>query len=323
MMRQSAATLLLAFVLAFLAPVARAAGPIFPAGVNVGIEPPGSMHESKNFPGFQDESAGAAILMTEVPVDAYDKIIAGLKPEELDKQGLRGAKREDWPVKDGKGVLVSATQQAGGITLHKWLVVTAAPKTAAVITVQVPEMAMDAYGEEVIRNALKSITFREPLPLDQQIAALPFSLGDRAGFRVVRVLGGTGIMMTEGPKDAIRGAEQPLIIVAQGDGAIPGTLDQDRFAKQAFGGLAGIRGAEIKSARNLTVKGVPWHEIKAVADDPLTKSKVFVIQAIRFGKSHYIRFVGMARERDQASLMKRFQTIRDGVAPKEAKAEVQ
>ncbi|MFC7396438.1 hypothetical protein ACFQU1_04410 [Chelatococcus sp. GCM10030263] len=320
MKRQSAATLLLAFVLAFLAPAARAAGPVYPVGVNVGLEPPKSMQLSKNFPGFQDEAAGAAILMTEVPPEAYDKIIAGLNPDVLEKQGLLGAKREDWPVKDGKGIFVSATQRAGAITLHKWIVVATGEKTAAVVTVQAPETAVDMYSDQVVRDALKSLTFRPPLPMDQQIAALPFTLGDRAGFRVVRVLAGSGVLMTDGPKDAIHGAEQPLIIVASGDGAIPGTLEQDRFAKQAFGGLAGIRGAEIKSARNLTLKGVPWHEIKAIADDPETKTKVFVVQAIRFSDSHYIRFIGMARERDQASLMKRFETIRDGVKPKEAQA---
>ncbi|CAH1661652.1 MULTISPECIES: hypothetical protein [unclassified Chelatococcus] len=316
MMRQSVVTVLLAFVLAAFASTVRAADPVFPTGLNIGLVPPGEMREAKNFLGFEDEASGSAILMTELPTDAYSRVVEGLKVGEMEKQGLSGIKREDWTLGGAKAVFVSARQQAGAHVINKWVVVASSPLGTAVVTVQVPESTSSTYNDEIVRAALKSLVFRKPPPMEEQIAALPFSLGKQAGFRVSRVLAGTGLLMTEGPKDSIKGAEQPIVIVASGDGAIPGTLDQDRFARQAFGGLASIVAPEIKTARNLTLQNVPWHEITAVAQDSETKDKVFVMQAIRFDTTRYIRLIAMSRERDQKKMLARFETIRDSIAPK-------
>ncbi|MBX3538113.1 MAG: hypothetical protein KF735_10765 [Chelatococcus sp.] len=316
MMRQSVVTVLLAFVLAAFASTVRAADPVFPTGLNIGLVPPGEMREAKNFLGFEDEASGSAILMTELPTDAYSRVVEGLKVGEMEKQGLSGIKREDWTLVGAKAVFVSARQQAGAHVINKWVVVASSPLGTAVVTVQVPESTSSTYNDEIVRAALKSLVFRKPPPMEEQIAALPFSLGKQAGFRVSRVLAGTGLLMTEGPKDSIKGAEQPIVIVASGDGAIPGTLDQDRFARQAFGGLASIVAPEIKTARNLTLQNVPWHEITAVAQDSETKDKVFVMQAIRFDTTRYIRLIAMSRERDQKKMLARFETIRDSIAPK-------
>ncbi|MBS7696393.1 MULTISPECIES: hypothetical protein [unclassified Chelatococcus] len=321
MMRQSVVTVLLAFVLAAFASTVRAADPVFPSGLNIGLVPPGEMREAKNFLGFEDEASGSAILMTELPADAFTRVVEGLKVGEMEKQGLAGIKREDWTLADAKAVFVSARQQARSHVINKWVLVASSPLSTAVVTVQVPEATSSAYSDETVRTALKSLVFRKPPPMEEQIAALPFSLGKQAGFRVSRVLAGTGLLMTEGPKDSIKGAEQPIVIVASGDGAIPGTLDQDRFARQAFNGLASIVAPEIKSARNLTLKNVPWHEITAVAQDSETKDKVFVMQAIRFDTTRYIRLIAMARERDQKKMLARFETIRDSIAPKPEKAK--
>lgn len=322
-MRPAVLTVLLAFALAAFAPSARAADPVFPTGLNVGLVVPGSMREAKNFLGFEDEDAGVAILITELPPDAYPRVVEGLTPDVLQKQGLAKAKREDWPVKDGKGVFVSAQQQAGANAVHKWIVVASSPLSTAVVTAQVPDTALNTYSDAAIRAALKTLTFRKPPPMDEQVAALPFSIDKQAGFRVSRVLAGSGLLLTEGPKDSIKGAEQPIVIVASGDGAIPGTLEQDRFARQAFNGLVSITAPEIKTARNMTLRDVPWHEITAVARDPETKDKIFVMQAIRFDTTRYIRLIAMARERDQKKMLARFETIRDAITPKVEKAVAQ
>ena len=321
MMRQSVVTVLLAFVLAAFASPVRAADPVFPSGLNVGITPPGEMREAKNFLGFEDEASGAAILMTELPADAYPRVVDGLKVDQMGKQGLSSIKREDWTLEGAKAIFVSAQQQAGAHLIRKWVLVATSPLSTAVVTVQVPDDSSGTYSDETIRTALKSLVFRKPPPMEEQVAALPFSLGKQAGFRVSRVLAGTGLLMTDGPKDSIKGAEQPIVIVASGDGAIPGTLDQDRFARQAFSGLASIIAPEIKSARNVTLQNVPWHEITATAQDSETKDKVFVMQAIRFDTTRYIRLIAMSRERDQKKMLARFEAIRDGIAPKPEKTK--
>ncbi|MDJ1159492.1 hypothetical protein QNA08_14740 [Chelatococcus sp. SYSU_G07232] len=292
------------------------ADPVFPTGLGIGLTPPEGMTASAKFSGFEDEKTGAAILIVEMPPEAYAQIEKGLSDDALGKQGVSVAKRENFPVKDGKGFLVSGMQRTGALTLQKWMLVGALPKTTVLVTVQVPSSASGAYSDAVVRRALESVTYRSAGSLEEQMAALPFTLGDRAGFRVLRVLAGNSLLMTDGPKDVVRGGEQPIFIIAAGQGAIPGTLEQDRFARQALSGLAGVQAAEIKRAAGSERDRVSWHEIEAVGVDPVTKARLFVVQAIRFGANDYIRMVGMVREKDRAAVAARFARIRDGVAPR-------
>jgi hypothetical protein len=62
--------------------------------------------------------------------------------------------------------------------------------------VEVPEAASAVYTDATIRKALASVTF-QPAPIAEQLALLPFKVKDRAGFRVMEVLGKDGVILIE------------------------------------------------------------------------------------------------------------------------------
>src|SRR5205809_796913 len=65
-----------------------------------------------------------------------------------------------------------------------------------------------------IKAALTTIAIRPPLAIEDQVSALPFRLTERAGFRPVRAMAGNALFLTDGVKDVVVGAEQPIAIVA-------------------------------------------------------------------------------------------------------------
>lgn len=293
-----------------------AAEPSFPKGLGIGLAPPAGMSASTKFSGFEDEGSGASILMVEMPAEAYGQIEKNFTDEALKRQNIVVAKREAWPIEGGKGFLVSGTQAAGGSSVQKWVLIGGFPSATALVTVQVPPSASSSYSDEVVRSTLRTLAYRSPGSLDEQIAALPFTLGERAGFRPVRVLAGNSLMLTDGRKDVIKGVEQPILVVAAGDGVIPGTLEQDRLARAAFNGLAGVRAVQIKRAEGQERGGVAWHAIEGTAEHAETKEKVFVAQAIRFGPNSFVRMIGLARAKDRAAMLARFNKVRDGLSVK-------
>lgn len=86
----------------------------------------------------------------------------------------------------------------------------------------VPEASANA-ATSAIEAALRTISFRAPASLNEQVTALPFRVGDLAGFRPVLAAGGLSLLLTDGPPDKPQGATQPIVyLIAHGSGAQAG-----------------------------------------------------------------------------------------------------
>lgn len=295
---------------------------VFPPGLGIGLVPPADMKPSQRFPGFEDEERQSAIMMSEMPPELFAAMEKDLREPAQEPEGFKLISREAWPVEGGKGVLVVASQVVDGETIHKWVLARGTPASAAAVTFQVSEKALDHYDDEIVRRTLRSITLRNHAELLADAQELPFvvdetlddaSADDSTGFRITRVIPGHSVMLTDGPKDLVQGAEQPVIVIGGGRAAIVGKLEQDRFARQSFASLAGVRGVQVRRGEGVTRDGVEWHEIEADGQDTETGSKLRVYQAIRFERSDFIRFVLVVRENGYDESQRFFERMRNAV----------
>lgn len=234
-------------MIALAALIAQAA--IFPQGGAVGLAPPPGMTESTRFTGFESAS-GDSILIAELPRAAYAELVARIAATPAGQPLPNGV------TLDGPGAAVTLAggikamrwrgfQAVAGTRYAKWLLLAEGPSTTALVTAQVPEprAATEAAAIDV---ALGSVRFRAAATLDAAIAALPFTLGDRAGFRPVQTLMGSALMLTEGPLDADPAGDQPLAVVAASIDARP-VPDPEASARQMFGTQAGLTEIELQS----------------------------------------------------------------------------
>ena len=112
------------------------------------------------------------------------------------------------------------------------------------------------YSEQQMRKALTSVGLRGPVSLDEQISALPFRIGDKAGFRPVRVLAGNSLLLTQGPLDTFKALEQPVVIFAVSLTPAPQANDQrDRFARAALASNQSIKDVAVERARFFASRG--------------------------------------------------------------------
>lgn len=282
---------------------------LFPPGLRIGLEPPGDLKPSTQFSGFEDFDRKVAITILDLPASAYADFERAANAK--DPQGLAAVKRENFSFHDGIGLLLTGRAEGKDVTLHKWILLAAAPADkdlTALINVEVPEAALAIYSDAVIRKALASITFR-PAPIQEQLGLLPFKVAQPAGFRVMKVFPPSGLILTDGPTDDL--SKQAYAIVTIGRGSPEQPDDRARFARDLLA-QAPLRDIRPQSADAMRIGGNPGFEIRAQAEG-LKGEPVMVAQWLRFSGGSYLRVVGVGRKDDWDALFTRLRALRDGI----------
>ena len=310
----------IAFLTAVLAGLpAQAAEPLYPTGSLVGFVPPPGFTTSKRFPGFENSDNGASIVLLSLPPQAYADIEKSMTAEAFKAQGITEEKRENLTLPGGKGVLVIGSEQENGQKFRKWMFLGSVPAAIAIAAVRIPNSALKAYPDDVIKASLLTMTARASVPIEEQLSLIPFQLREMSGLRPVRVMGGAGIFLTDGPKDAPGVSEQPVFVVTIGQGGPEQTEERANFARNMFTGLADFKDIRIVSGDMLRLGGgsMPTHELQAEAKDAKTDTPMKIVQWVRFGPGAFVRMIGIARADSWSKDFPRFRAVRDGVSPRE------
>ena len=308
----------LAILLAFVGSLqaASAAEVQYPPGSRIGLVPPTTMRAAQQISGFQDPTTGAAIMTMEMPAEAYSSLSAGFTDEALKLQGFTIKTRETVRIGDSDAILVSGDQDDRGHVVPKAVLLAGEPTLTALVIAQLPREAPPAMLDQ-IRGVLKTVSIREPLSMEERLAALPFRIGDLAGFRPIRVLAGSSIMLTDGPKDAVGEAEQPILIVAASFAPAPPVDQRDVFARAMLVSNTFIKDAVIERSQSFRQDGAEWQETVAKATDGPSGKPVVVSQTIRFGLGNYLRIVGVVRAEERTDTLPRFRRLADSIKLKD------
>jgi hypothetical protein len=210
------------------------------------------------------------------------------------------------PLKDGHGFIVLARQQTGGTTLRKWALIAGTSTLTAIVTLGVPEEAASAYPDAACRASLASFAVRAKVPAEEQLALLPYQLRDFAGFRIVRALADGSALLTDGPNDTIKAADQPYVLIAIPPVAPPQPEDREGFARRLLAATPGVKDIRIVRSEPQRIGGQPGHEVIAVT----------MVQWMRFGPGRFLHIFGLARTDAWQSVFTRMRALRDGIEPK-------
>ncbi len=163
----------------------------------------------------------------------------------------------------------------------------------------------------MIRKALATVAFR-PIPIQEQLALMPFTLDELAGFRVMRVMREGAVILTEGPSDNLD--LQPSIIISIGAGGPTDPSERGMFARGLLNS-APLRDLSLQSSEPMRIGGFPGFETRAQAH-AFNGSALSLVQWVRFGPSGFLRVVAFSRAEDWNTQFPRFRAVRDGIAMK-------
>ena len=289
-----------------------AADPSFPPGSRIGLVPPADWVPAEGVSGFRNPRTGAGIMLIEMAPDAYPSLAAGFTDEALKAQGFTVRLRDTPALPSGPGLLVSGEQSDGSRTLRKSILLAADATMTALAVAQVPADSPPAEAA-AIDTALRTVAFRPPLGMAEQLASLPFQIGDRAEFRPVRAMGGAALLLTDGPSDVIKEAEQPIVIVAKSFAPPPAAESREAFARAALVANTSLQETVLERSQSFRQGGADWHEIVAKAKDGQSGNPVIVMQTIRFDPGSYLRMVGIVRADQRDLMLPRFRRVVDSV----------
>jgi len=309
--------LLVAGVLSAALPMpAAAADVVFPLASRIGLVPPPGLQASTAFSGFEDRKNGIYIRLIALPGKAFAEIEKTMTTDALRKQGMMVEKRENFALANGKATLLIARQQAKTMAIRKWLMIASVDDITAMVSFETPDKATAAYPESAVRAALASLEVRATVPVEEQLALVPFKVTEFAGLRLVRVVPGVAIQLTEGPRDTLEALEQAHLVISIAPGGPQRTGDRDQFARTALSGLPPMKEVRIISAEPMRIGGQSGYEVRAQGKAPNDGSDMQIVQWLRFGTGAYLRILGIAPKENWTPTFTRFRAVRDGLSPR-------
>jgi hypothetical protein len=295
---------------------AQAADPVFPLGLRIGVVPPPGLVASTAFQGFEDRDRSVAMILSEMPPDAFPAMDQAFQVDALKAKGIEVEKREDAALKEGHGFIVVARQQMGGTSVRRWALIAGTDTLTAIITLQIPEAAAAAYPDEACRASLASFAVRAKVPASEQMALLPYELRDLAGFHIVRALADGSALLTDGPNDTITAADQPYMLIAIPPVQAPKPEEREAFARRLLAATPGVKDIHLVRSEEMRIGGQPGHQLIAEAKDDPSATPITMVQWLRFGPGRFLHMFGLARTDVWQSVFMRMRTLRDGIEPK-------
>jgi len=263
-LRRITRTVLLSLQALLLVGCSQASPPSVPVpGSVVSLAPPPGFAPAPNFSGFVSEDGRASILIAELPAEAgavVSELFAdnATARERFASQGVQVDRLESI-TSDGQTVpVVIGSQDAHGYTFGKWIALFSGSPTV-MITIQAPRDHELTHKQAV--RVLESVTRGAQPTLEQNVAALPFTVKAASPFRLLNTLAGSAVMFTAGKLDTDPQGRQPLVTVAS---MLSLPFDSDDVAEisdELIAGTVSIQGGTIVSRTNTHFAGIAGHRV--------------------------------------------------------------
>ncbi len=163
-----------------------------------------------------------------------------------------------------------------------------------------------------------TIKLRKDVPVEEQLALLPFRVSELSGFKTVRMLApnGAAVLIADGAEDGGLGGA-PYMVVSLAPVAPGPNDDRGRLAQQLAASIPGIKDARIVNSEAVRIGGSPGYEVRVEATAVKEDKPITVVQWLRFGTGSTLRIVAGATRDDWPQAFPRFRAVRDGIGPKE------
>jgi hypothetical protein len=304
----SAAILLLAGAL--VSGPAGAAEPVFPPGSRVGMTPLAGLVAAKTFVGFETEQQGVKVLVAELPADAYGQVSSAFK---ANPAGSNGIKPETIETAAGVAYYTAENAKDGSTSVRRYSMIMPGGTFSGYIAVQVPESASKIYTDAAVRQMFASATIRKEVPVDEQLAQMPFSVSDLAQFKNVRTLAPRAAILLADGNETTGFEAAPFMLIGVMAASPAQPQDRDRFAQEAATAIPGVREAHLTVSEAIRIDGMPGYETRIDAVSGKDNTPVTVVQWLRFGGPNSLRVIGSSPRDQWEKAFPRFREVRDGI----------
>ncbi len=309
-MRQIGPALLTAFVLA-LTP-AWAAGPVYPPGSRVGLQPADNLAPAKEFPGFQSADQSARLVVAELPGPAFAEVESAVKNDQIP---AGAPKPEAFETAAGTGYLTVESGPSPAGNVKRYAMILPGDGFTGYVALQFPEDKAADYPDERVKAMFKTASLRKQVPTAEQLGLLPYEVNELSGFKTVRTLAPGTIMLADGD-DTAQIENAPFMVLGIMGSAPSSVDDRPRFAQQVAGTIPGLRETRITMSEPIRIDSMPGFETRVDGVSGKDNTPVTVVQWLRFGSGSTMRIIASSPRDDWSKAFPRFRAVRDGMSPR-------
>ena len=171
------------------------------------------------------------MLLTELPSDAYSEVKTAFKPDAAGPAGIKP--RDARNAAAGTAYYTVETAKDGANTVRRYSMMLSGGTFSGYVAVQIPENATKIYTDDAVRQMFASAAIRKEVPVDEQLALLPFRITELSNFKNVRTLApGAAVVLADG--DESTGFEPaPFMMIGIMGTTPPNPDDRARFAQES------------------------------------------------------------------------------------------
>lgn len=269
--------------------------PVTVPGTQVSIVPPPGWIASDTFTGFQNNSLGASIVVTDMNGAPYSQTTAGFTKEAMAQRGMELISKSPATFGSYSGLFMVVRQVAGGETYAKWLVCFGDESRSVSVVATVKQALQDQVKNAAV-TSIMSARIQTNATADQ-FAGLNFAVQAREPYKLAKRLQNT-LLFTH--KGQIPGPSptSPLFVVGSSPG-LPKITDQEAFAKNRAKQTETLTDINIYQSAKIALDELPGIQLMATATDTQTKTPMLLYQVILFDKDRYYLVQGIAEQKAQ------------------------
>ncbi|MBJ7533435.1 hypothetical protein JDN40_04860 [Rhodomicrobium vannielii ATCC 17100] len=289
-----------------------------PPGSRIALAVDETFTPSERFAGFVHEASGTSLILTDLPLVAFEQFSKlGNAAERLKAQGVSGISQHLLPSRGGDYIYFRGEQTTSLVDCAKYILIFRDAGATGMVTANIPVAALSSgvVTEPQIETILASATIRpkaaEGKPLFSMSYSGPFEedlslLGTTKGYRLrgaekAHASGGRG--------------SQPLFLVAPSLARVP-VEDIGAFSRRAFDGIEQFRDKQLLETSEMKIAGLDAVEAIGRGINGGTGRPTLLFQVVVAArKGGYFRLLGMAPDDAREEFLPEFRKMARGFRP--------
>ncbi|MBK5144243.1 hypothetical protein I2494_11020 [Budviciaceae bacterium BWR-B9] len=219
-------------------------------GTSVSIEPPAGFSLSKQFTGYMNETAGASIMVNEMPAP-LEEIKHAFIPDLMKTEGVRLLGTEEATSHEGKVWLYKIGQTANNQQFNKWILLQGDSKRSLMLVGTYPA-AEEAKLGDAIKRSLISMDLAKEEEGKLNLDALGYSVQESDNLKIIRRVNNMLILSLSGDAAPAAAGVQPMMVIASS------------YSKVAIGDLVAFSEKHMMNTASLIEIAVQKESIKSV-----------------------------------------------------------
>jgi hypothetical protein len=290
----------IAAILLHVSPVAAQA--IRVTGTSVALAPPPGFVPSSRFPGFERADLQSSVMVTEIPGPVAE-VSRGMTAPQLATRGMTLISSTRQLVDGRQALLLKVSQPAGGMTVHKWMIVSGDDKTTVMIVATFPKEADSQIGD-AMKESLLTARWRVASGAPDHFEGLSFRVSPTASLKIAGRMSNM-LMLTESGQMGPLGPTAAMFVV--GTSLAPVDLsDLKAFAVTRASQTKQLKSVRVSEQGTIAIGNEAAYELVAEGTDISTGRLVTLYQVVLPDPQGYVLMQGMVASTRAATMVPEF-----------------